>query len=323
MYTALIVGCGNIAGGFDVSGSESKYAKSHAGAYRKNPNITVVACVDPISKQAETFARHWGINDYYTDLGGIPEDQKFDVVSICSPTSTHFEAVLACVRFRPQVIFIEKPITPSANDSRKLKALCVENGIHLVVNYSRRWDYKIMKLVDDLNDGSDGVIRSIVATYNKGILNNGSHMLDLLWRIVGPMQIEHACLRQGSSQPESDPDIDAMLRTDSGLLVHIISTESKDYSLFELKIVTSIAEITMLDGGLRWSIRCCEPHPEFAGYQKLGDTVFSDGGYLPVMEAAITSIVEQLDSHCFRTGGIDNAIAVQELCESLIRYSHE
>ncbi|WP_276666195.1 Gfo/Idh/MocA family protein [Thalassolituus oleivorans] len=323
MYTALIVGCGNIAGGYDVSAIEGAYAKSHAGAYRKNPNITVIACVDPVGEQAEEFANYWDIDAHYTDVRKIPEDQKFDVVSICSPTSFHFDAVLACIRFRPQVIFIEKPICATSAESRELKALCMANDIHLIVNYSRRWDNKISDIIDRLNDGDFGQIRSVIATYNKGILNNGSHMLDLLQRIVGPLHIVHACVREGSSQANHDPDIDAILRSETDVLVHLVSTEATDFSLFELKLITSNAEISMLDGGLRWSIRGCEDHSEFAGYQKLGELLVSDGGYLPVMEAAINSIVDQLEGHCFRIGGIDTAITVQELCEALIRCSYE
>lgn len=115
-----------------------------------------------------------------------------DVISICSPTASHHQDVLAAVRMAPRLVFCEKPVTASAARTRELIDRCAEAGVLLAVNYTRRWDPDVARLADELRTGVWGAIRSVAATYNKGVLNNGSHMIDLLHLLLGRLELCHA-----------------------------------------------------------------------------------------------------------------------------------
>ena len=90
--TVLIVGCGDIAGGYDeCSGSEE--ILSHAGAYSRDPRFQICACVEPNSKRREAFMAYWNIKEGYHDLAScLASNQSFDLVSLCLPTREHGEA---------------------------------------------------------------------------------------------------------------------------------------------------------------------------------------------------------------------------------------
>ena len=323
----LIIGCGNIAGGFDrLSDIDAgEFAKTHAGAYRKHPQAMVVACVDPDIDKARRFAQEWGVDHHYATIEEAADQLPFDVISICAPTAYHFDCIQSCLALFPKVIFVEKPITSDVKMSHIAANDCLERGVHLIVNFSRRWDQRLAEFKHQLDGGQLGELRSVVAYYNKGILNNGSHMLDLLVRLLGNLKVRsswlNAATETNSTQVE-DPDIEAVLVSDKGLSVHLIATRAEDYGLFELEITTSKGAYRMINGGTDWLIRVVDDHPDFPGYRRLSDAKQAQGGYWPVMEAAIAEVVSLAQSPQTIVElpvALKQAINVQTLIEELIQ----
>ncbi len=335
MQRVLIVGCGRIAGGFDEHRDPTLFALTHAGAYSKRDDVKVVACVDPNLELVKAFAQRWNIPAMYSSLAEIPPTEQFDIISVCVPTAFHEETICQVLEFSPRALFIEKPISMSAANSTELMSRCKDKGISVLVNYSRRWDMQVNTFFDELRSGKYGELRSVVAIYNKGIRNNGSHIIDLLLNLFGTLQPIWSEVRLGSSAHETtahettahetvlDPDINAILRGPNQESIHLVCTDSTDFSQFELQILTSDAELRMLDGGARWSVRKKQASPEFSGYSRLGEEEYVSGGYLPVMEAAIKQLTSDVHANVLSYGSAESAVQVEELCEQLIRQAYE
>lgn len=330
MQRVLIVGCGRIAGGFDEHRDSSLFALTHAGAYSKRDDVKVVACVDPNLELVKAFAQRWNIPAVYSSLAEIPPTEQFDIISVCVPTTFHEETIIKVLEFSPRALFIEKPISGSAANSAELISRCKDKGIPVLVNYSRRWDTQVNTFFDELRSGKYGELRSVVAIYNKGIRNNGSHIVDLLFNLFGTLQPIWSEVRLGSSAHETtahetvlDPDINAILRGPNQESIHLVCTDATDFSQFELQILTSDAELRMLDGGARWSVRKKQASPEFSGYFRLGEEEYVSGGYLPVMEAAIKQLTSDAHANVLSYGSAESALQVEELCEQLIRQAYE
>ena len=62
----LIVGCGNIAGGFDVG--QGGWPSTHAGAYKYHGKFDITACVDPDKTKLEQFAANWAIKHAFSNM---------------------------------------------------------------------------------------------------------------------------------------------------------------------------------------------------------------------------------------------------------------
>ena len=87
------------------------------------------------------FCNYWGVKDSFNDLSEIDfKSHSFDVISICSPSNLHYKHLKQSLAFRPKLIFCEKPLCLSLNESIEIVDECKNNSTKLVVNYSRRFD---------------------------------------------------------------------------------------------------------------------------------------------------------------------------------------
>jgi len=145
----LIIGCGNIAGGFDALRALEQMPLSHAGAFTKHGRYRILACVEPMPERRAEFMQRWLVPEGYADIAELAlHAGRYDVISVCSPTREHYRDVKAAIALKPRLIFCEKPVTPSALQTAELVECCKAAGIVLVVNYTRRWDADVMHLRD-------------------------------------------------------------------------------------------------------------------------------------------------------------------------------
>ena len=311
----LVVGCGNIAGGFDAQRSATEWPFGHAGAYLRHGGFVLKACVDPDEGQRERFMARWGIAWGAADMGALPPG-AFDIVSICSPTAWHAAHLEQALALRPRAIFCEKPLTPSLAESHRWVQACAVQGVALAVNHTRRWAPDVCALAAQLQAGAWGEVRSAVAHYNKGILNNGSHLLDLLVWLLGPLELRWAGAPVVDFWPD-DPSIPAVLSTRQGACVHLSTSHAADYALFELQLVTSRGVLAMESGGMHWRLRSAEPSPHFANYRSLAEGSSSAGRYPEALFHAACNLHDHLASGRALASTGQNALAAQQLCETI------
>jgi len=317
VLNVLIVGCGNIAGAFDEHRSQDDFPLTHAGAFFRNTKFNLSACVDPDHHRRREFMDRWSISTGFSSIDEVSESGKnFDIVSICSPTECHFHDLEVALKLNPELVFCEKPVTTSVFDTEKVIAEYGKAGVSLGVNYSRRWDPDIVKLRDDLFTGQYGQLRSIIGIYNKGILNNGSHMIDLLQMLVGPVDI----VRAGDSVDDyssDDPTIPVWLTGKNGLPVHLVCGNAGDFSIFELQFIFSSSVLTMEEGGMSWHERRIVDSNLFRGYQKLDNGIRREGKYFRAMLCAIDNIYSSVYENVSFASTGESALSAQRLCEKI------
>lgn len=319
MYSVLIVGCGNIAGGFDKDRSAADTPFTHAGAYRRHRGFALQACVEPDAAKRLGFMRHWAVAQGFATLAqAAAAGVRTDIVSICSPTEHHHQDVLAALALRPRLIFCEKPVTASVAATEDLVARCAAAGVLLAVNYTRRWDPEVRRQAGLLSSGAWGALRAVTGIYTKGLLNNGSHMLDLLHLLLGDLRVCHAGLPR-SDYLQSDPSIPAMLESGAGVPVMLNVGHAADFSVFELQLITERAVLAMEEGGLRWRIRAAVESQTFRGYRALGAERIEAGGLGSATLAAVGQIHDVLSHGGALASTGENALQAQRLCERILQ----
>lgn len=317
MYDVLLIGCGNIAGRFDEERPADALPLSHAGAFRAHGGFRVAACVDPDVERRTAFARHWGVPDQATtvaDLEAAPG--RFDVISICSPTACHEADLASALALQPRLVFAEKPLTGTAATSAHWVERYEAAGIGLAVNHTRRWAPDVAALAADLAAGRHGAIRSASGVYTKGIGNNGSHMLDLLAMLLGPLSL----VATGAPRFDfwdNDPSVAVLLTAGDDVPVTLNIGDAGDYALFELRIVTEAGTIEMIDGGLGWVIREVGDSKAFAGYRTLQPAHGKEGRYFEAMRAAVANLHDWLDHGAPLASDGRTALTAQKLCDSI------
>lgn len=290
---------------------------THAGAYRVDGRFSFEACIDPNEITRQEFMAYWGISKGFACFDRVESlIGKFDVISICSPTEFHKNDVLNAIKLRPKLIFCEKPVTSNAEDSRLLIEKCRENNILLAINHTRRWDPKIEELKNDLELETRGQLRSVIATYNKGILNNGSHLIDLLRYLFGDLIIEMT-YDKVFDYSEDDPSIPMLLATSDGIPIHCAVGHAGDFALFEVQFIFSKGILTMRDGGLSWNVRSLVESNHFAGYNVLDKGEDLEGCYKMAMRRAVDNIYRALVTSEKLASDGESAYQAQKMCEKI------
>jgi predicted dehydrogenase len=313
----LIVGCGNIAGGFDQGWSLSDWPYTHAGAYTRDGRFCLAMCVEPDDARRNDFMATWSIPVGFRTIEEVLDSGFcFDVISICSPTHAHVHDLEISLRLKPKLIFCEKPATPSLMETERLVNECCKKNILLVVNYSRRFDPDVIKLQDQIREQQWGQLHSVVGIYNKGILNNGSHMLDMLSFLVGPMVL----IKVGKPIHDyfsNDPTVPVWLETANGLPVHLAYAHANDYAIFELQLIFSLGVLTMEEGGMFWRERRAKDSATFKGYRVLDEGLRRAGEYPRSMLQAVNNIYDALHQGIPLASTGESALNAQRLCEQI------
>jgi predicted dehydrogenase len=64
----MIVGCGNIAGGFDEGCPPERPPYTHAGAYAGDGRFELLACVEPDEKRRVEFMSAWNVSTGFCSI---------------------------------------------------------------------------------------------------------------------------------------------------------------------------------------------------------------------------------------------------------------
>lgn len=314
---ALIIGCGHIAGGVGLPARDSE-ALSHAAAYAADGRFEIAACVDPDKARRDRFSMDWDVGEAYPDLdAALAEGRAYDVASICTPSDSHADALAQLLDSNVSLVLCEKPLTTNLKDTERLVEAYARAGKPLAVAFTRRWHRAVHEITSELSDGTWGRVQSVHARYSRGIRNTGTHIIDLLLLLIGPMTVRYAGNPRHDYAPD-DPTIDAMLMSDDGAAVHLMGSDGREFGLLEIELVTEKGAITFEDWGTQVRRR-----PTVA-YRYAPDTVTLDHGSWAEFgaggsfEAMVDNVYQTVTTGAALASDGGNALAAQQLAEELI-----
>lgn len=315
----LLVGCGNIAGGFDSARPDDAWPLTHAGAYRRHGGFTVDACIEPHAARRAAFMQRWAVGAGAPDFASLDAAPgRFEVIAICSPTACHGEHLDAALRLAPRLIFCEKPLTPRLAASERWVARCAEAGVLLAVNHTRRWAPDVVRVAAELSTGTWGAVRAASAVYNKGVLNNGGHLVDLLHALLGPLEVLATGAPVWDFWPD-DPSVPALLRSHGGVNITLNVTHAADYALFEVQLVTQRGILVLEDGGQAWRVRRVVDSAQFGGYRGLDVGERFAGEYERAMTRAADNVYRAIRHGEALACSGEVALQAQRVCDDLRR----
>lgn len=182
---AAIVGTGGIS-------------PSHAESYRAAGAHLVAVC-DVHEPAARRRAAEWDVPQVFTDAAAMFEAVELDVVSICTPASTHHRLVLLAAQAGVHVL-CEKPVAVDLHHAQEMIDACRSAGVVFQVAHQMRSDGAVAEArrivaSGELGDlafvrlrqahdwgGADAVPPSFATKASGGggtLLDNGCHLMDL------------------------------------------------------------------------------------------------------------------------------------------------
>jgi predicted dehydrogenase len=312
---AAIIGCGMIAGGYNLRDAGDDRL-THAGALTQR-GVKLVACVEPDAARRATFQTRWNVEVGYDCIEDmLSEHRDLDIVCICSPNERHAADLAALLATNVKIVFCEKPLAADIADARRIAATYSVRGRQLAVNYTRRWNSTFRALAMDIAKHRFGELTGVTAWYGKGIVHNGSHLLDLLRMLIGEIRPLRAERLVGDGRAE-DPTVDALLRAQDRVPVRIIGTDYRHYDFFELQLHFESAVVSIENGGTILRTRSIERDPNFSQHLRLTHGERRDTQAAEAMLNAVDNIIANV--RCGEPVASDaaSALAAQEIAEQL------
>ena len=245
MYKALIIGCGNIGAMYDF---ESESILTHAKAFHLDPEITF-AVYDTNREVAEKVAQRYQVHALQVlEPGAFNE---YDIVSICTPTFTHYDYLSKMLMHGPKLVICEKPVDSDPIRLDSILSLYRKSNTKVLVNFFRRFQPGITELRNEISDVLvEEECTNIVVTYQRGFHNNASHAIDLLEYLFGSTfdlstaQITH----KTSDEFDTDPTM-SVSSFWNGVIVQFVGLAHVEFSHFDVAIYFNRKAVLLKDGG--------------------------------------------------------------------------
>lgn len=193
-----------------IAGGGWMATDNHIPAYRDHEATRVVAVAESNDERRSEVASRFGIRGYES-TDAMLDGESLDVVSICTPPSTHREVFLAAVRAGCHV-FCEKPMTIDADSAEEMQRAAESAGIITQVGYLTRYYENAKKAMSMLRNDLLGDLIEIRTThhstpptqgwyYDPSVSGGGAmrdllpHSLDIYLDLFGEATVDRCRLR--------------------------------------------------------------------------------------------------------------------------------
>ncbi len=166
-YRVGIVGCG-WAG------------RIHARGWRELKNVKIVAAADLDESALKRFCEEFGIKKAYTDYKEMLSKEDLDIVSVCTWPSSHAKITIDAAQSGVKGILCEKPMCVNLAEADAMIKACEEHGVKLAIGHQRRFYPHNVEARRLIAAGEIGKPLLIVCRVRDGLMNNGTHYIDLM-----------------------------------------------------------------------------------------------------------------------------------------------
>lgn len=225
MYKIALVGCGRIA-------------KNHLESIAQLPNdLKLVAVCDIIPERAQAAAEKYGAQAY-TDYDAMLQNEKIDLISICTPSGLHPEHGIKAAQKGIHVI-TEKPMAITLEAADTLIKACDDHHVQLFVVKQNRLNTTMQLLRRAIDKGRFGKIYLVQSNvfwqrpqsyYDQAkwrgtwefdggsFMNQASHYIDALYWLIGPVDYVMAETATMARRIETEDTGAAILKFRNGVI---------------------------------------------------------------------------------------------------------
>ena len=253
MNSILIIGCGKIGGKYDSKKSGNFY--SHASAYFDSDLTDKIIFCDINIENAKKIAKIYDSEFYGSEYDILIKKFRPDVISICTPTETHFQIASSILKQKilPKVLFIEKPVCESSNELNKLIELSNLKDVKLIANHTRRFDSKHQKIKQLIKSNFFGDLVRIDCFFYGGWKHNGIHLVDTINYLFDDILVVKNSSNKRLIKKSKDFDVDVKLKFNNSIGEIFFNFFDEDnYQIFEIDMKFSKSRLRIEDFGNRF-----------------------------------------------------------------------
>jgi len=246
MYKALLAGCGNIGAMYDWN---NEHVLTHAKAFYASGAIET-SYFDIDQEQAARVADRYK-GKMVADLDSALQNESYDIFSICTPTSLHFELLQKGVQKKIPVVICEKPVSTELKELEALYDLYASSASKILINYIRRFQPAYQKLKDIIAGLTETeMLTNVSIRYQRGFINNCSHAFDLLQFLFQKTFVPDIFVinRRDFDHFKNDPTISGYGEW-LGANISVLGLQNVAFTHFEIDLYFKRSKIQIRDAG--------------------------------------------------------------------------
>lgn len=264
-YNVLIIGAGKIGAFFDTS--KSKSILTHAHAFKKHSGFNLLGFIDIDKKNSLKAAKLWKCRSF-ENIQDAFNSEKIDVVCVAVPDDCHYEVLKDLSGFPLKFIFAEKPLAKTIQQAKTIMKIYKKKNIGMLMNYSRRFVPEFEKIKMDIAKEKYGEYLTGTGYYGKGLLHNGSHLIDLLRYFIGEIK-KISPVSSLSDFYRDDKSISAVLTFQNNKPFFMQFADCRKYSMFEIDMLFEKKRVRIYDLGFKIEEYTIRGSKIFKGYKNI------------------------------------------------------
>ena len=138
----------------------------HQLGYQEHPEAELVCVCDMDQAKADARATELDVKAYYT-IQDMLANEALDAVDVVTADHLHFEPVMACLDAGKHTM-TEKPLSLKIDEAEQMVAKAEERGVHLAINYNRRFAPAYRKAREWVDAGDLGDLSYIMMKLSQG-----------------------------------------------------------------------------------------------------------------------------------------------------------
>lgn len=272
MYKAAVIGLGNMGMLYDLE-PQRPHPSTHVFAYEMSFGFRLICGIDSDERKKEILHDVSVEAMFYSSLEeaistGILND--VDVISICTPPSTHLDILLKLIELGiGKILFCEKPVVKEMKEADELIKAVRESDVIVIPNISRRWNTGLRQVRELIESKKHGALEKINIRYTRGIYNTGAHLFDLLKMWTGsPIQ---RVFTLGKTKTSAYPEktFSFYFEQCDGVSGYAEAVDDRKYYLFDIDFYCTEGKIEMRNSGDDIRFYMTAPHHLFQGFCEL------------------------------------------------------
>lgn len=205
-----------------------------APAMRAAPHAELVAIMRRDQSAASEFSQKHDVPRVYDTVGAIVADPEINAIYIATPVARHLVDTLAVAGARKHIL-CEKPMAISSKEGERMRAVCDDAGVRLMICFYQRFNARHRKIKQLLIDGAIGQVTAVRVNFSGrspddpfrwrhdpaqagggSYMDNASHSIDLLRFLFGEITEVTAFVDTLAARYEVEDTASSILRLSNG-----------------------------------------------------------------------------------------------------------
>jgi len=230
---------------------------SIAGAVRASDRLELTCGCDLLPEKRDAFRERWGVTALYDDFARMIEQERPDLIAICTRGENHAELGIAVAELGVPMMYLEKAMACSMTEADALRDAVVKAGTAFNTGVLRRFDERYWWARKLIERGEIGRPHTVVQYSGGNLLHGGIHIVDTMMYFLGDPQatsvrgeLTLGDITLADNRFSNDPRAIFEVGFEGGMTGYAISGGGWDIEVFG-----SEGSIRAINNGIDWSWR--------------------------------------------------------------------